>query len=357
MRVLLIGAVRDVDPVPDEPLTAMFAAVTREPSTRRISLGGLSQRDVAEYVELAAHEIASQELALDLYAETEGNPLFIAETVRLLSLEGVGLHSAGEVHLAIPQSVRDVISRRLAHLSRECQDLLLLASVLGREFTIDSLVHFGGLAENDLLDILDEAMVARVVSDVNGIPGRLRFAHVLIRDTLYDGLTTARRVQLHRGALASLEQRYGDAPGPQLAELAHHAIAGSEFDKALMYAARAGDRSLDLLAYEEAERLYLAALDSLDLVAPMDDQARCELLLSLGEARARAGESVSAREAFVQAADIAGRCGLPRHLARAATGYGGRIVWAIDGSAGRPRPRSRRPSAKRGECRRAGARA
>jgi DNA-binding SARP family transcriptional activator len=75
MHVLLLAVMRDVDPIPGEPLTAMLAEVAREPVTRRLALGGLSERDVSAYVEVAAAEIASPELASALYAETEGNPL------------------------------------------------------------------------------------------------------------------------------------------------------------------------------------------------------------------------------------------------------------------------------------------
>ena len=85
----------------------------------------------------------------------------------------------------------------------------------------------------ELLETLDEAMTARVVSDVPGSPSHLRFAHILIRDTLYDGLTTARRVRLHRQVVEALEGLYGDESGPRLAELAFHAVAGSDFDKGL----------------------------------------------------------------------------------------------------------------------------
>ena len=60
-------------------------------------------------------------------------------------------------------------------------------------------------------------MAARVVSDLPGSPGRLRFAHVLIRDTLYEGLTTARRVRLHRAAVEALEALYGEDSGSHLA--------------------------------------------------------------------------------------------------------------------------------------------
>jgi hypothetical protein len=99
-----------------------------------------------------------------------------------------------------------VIARRVAHLSGECKRVLVLASILGREFDPRVLAQVAGVTEDALLDTLDEAMEARVVSDVPGARERLRFAHVLIRDTLYEGLTTARRVRLHRQVVAALEQ-------------------------------------------------------------------------------------------------------------------------------------------------------
>ncbi|MDP9286132.1 MAG: hypothetical protein M3P41_14440, partial [Actinomycetota bacterium] len=328
--MLILGVYRDVDPIPGQPLTAMLAEVAREPVTRRILLGGLNEREVAEYVELSASEIGSPELVATLYEETEGNPLFVGETVRLLALEGLRPEPTGAA-ITIPQSVRDVIARRLTHLSQECNRVLALASVLGREFSRTALARVSAVSDDELLETLDEAMAARVVADAPAGPGRLRFAHVLIRDTLYEGLTTARRVRLHRLAVEALEALYGDEPGPHLAELAHHSIAGSDFDKGLSYAQRAGDRALALLAYEEAARLYETALDALDLSDLGDEKVRCELLLSLGEADLRAGESLAAKRAFLKAADIARRLDLPRELARAAAGYGGRIVWARAG--------------------------
>jgi DNA-binding SARP family transcriptional activator len=328
-RMLIIGAFRDVDPIPGQPLSAMLAEVAREQVTKRVSLRGLSEHDVAEYVELTASEIASPELAVELHEETEGNPLFVGETVRLLALEG--LRSGAGAKIAIPQTVRDVIARRLAHLSEECNRVLVLASVLGREFALDALARIAEVTENELLETLDEAMAARVVSDVPGAARRLRFAHVLIRDTLYEGLTTARRVRLHRLAVDALEALYSDEPGPHLAELAHHSIAGSEFERGLHYARRAGDRALALLAYEEAARLYETALEASDIASPLDESTRCELLISLGEAEIRAGDTPAAKKALLEAAGIARRLGLSHELARAAMGYGGRIVWARAG--------------------------
>ena len=295
-RMLLLGAYRDVDPLPGQALTEMLAEVAREPAADRISLDGLSEEHVAEYIELTAPELASPQLANALYEETEGNPLFLGEMVRLLSAEGLPSEPDAEIRPAIPQGVRDVIARRLTHLSEECNRVLELASVLGREFALEALARVAGVSEDELLDVLDEAMAARVISDVPGTPGHLRFAHVLIRDTIYEGLTTVRRVHTHRLVVKELEALYGEQLGPHLTELAHHAIAGSEFDEGLAYAWRAADRALNLLAYEESARLYETALGVLDVRSSTPEAEatialeRLELARSAAEAANLAGE-------------------------------------------------------------------
>jgi tetratricopeptide (TPR) repeat protein len=329
MRVLVVGACRDVDPTPSQPLTVLLGALASEPVAHRISLRGLSRDEVAEYVELAASEIASPTLASALHDETEGNPLFVGETVRLLAAES---DMRGEPAMVIPETVRDVIARRLARLSDECNRVLVLASILGREFELDGLAGVSGVSEEDLLETLDEAMVARVVSDVPGVQGRLRFGHVLIRDSLYDGLTSLRRLYLHRRALEALEGLYGPDPGPHLAELALHAVSGGELEKAIGYARSAGDRALAEYAYEEGVRQYDTALDGLRILSPDDDATRCDLLLSKGRALAQAGNTPLAKATFLEAAEIARRLGLSRELAQAAAGYGGWHMWGRTGS-------------------------
>ena len=132
--------------------------------------------------------------------------------------------------------------------------------------------------------------------------------------------------------LATLEALYGDEPGAHLAELAYHAIAGSDFDRGVRYARRAGDRALELLAYEESARLFSTALDALDVSSPEDGRTRCDLLLALGEAEVAGGEQFGSARAFSDAAEFARQLGLRRELARAAAGYGGRIVWGRTGA-------------------------
>ena len=331
MHVLLLAAMRDVDPIPGEPLTAMLAEVAREPISRRASLTGLSEDEVARYVQLAAAEIASPELTSALYSETEGNPLFVTETVRLLALEGVPPQPSGSHGLAIPQTVSDVISRRLAHLSSGCNQVLVQASVLGREFAVDVLERVCAEPEGRFLERVDEATVARVIAEVPGARGRMRFSHALVRDALYDRLGAARRARLHRRVGEALEALYAQDPGPHLAELAHHfleASAADEANKAIDYAKRAGDRAASQLAHEEAVRHYTSALHALDATGPGDADRTCELQLALGEALSRAGRSQEAKDVLRRAATLAERTGRTDRLACAAIEYGGRFAWS-----------------------------
>jgi predicted ATPase len=209
-KILVVAAYRDVDPTVREPLSAALAELAREPVTRRLVLSGLQQREVARVIERISGEVPGERLVEAIYLETEGNPFFVGEVVRLLAPQG-HLDGRDRTPLAIPPTVRDVVSRRLRHLSSECNRLLVLASVLGREFPLDLLAHLGDAAPDDLLGTLDEAVYERVLVDVPDNPYRLRFAHVLIRDTLYERLTSARRVRLppagRRGARGSGQRR------------------------------------------------------------------------------------------------------------------------------------------------------
>jgi DNA-binding SARP family transcriptional activator/tetratricopeptide (TPR) repeat protein len=322
-RLLVVGAYRDVDPTLRDALTSAVAELVREPHTAQIGLAGLTTENVAEYVELSTAIQPAPSLVEAIHAETEGNALFVSEVVHLLAAEG--RVDEADAQVRIPPGVRAVIGRRLARLSADCQALLVPAAVMGREFGLEALTELSRLGLGELMDVLNEAMTERVLDDVPGAPARVRFGHALIRDTLYDGLTAARRMQLHREVGEALEVVYARDPEPHLAELAQHFVAAAPIgvaDKAIEYAGRAGDRAAEQLAFEEAARHYEIALTLVD-----DQVVRCELLLALGDAEARAGDSPASKQAFREAAELAERGGLAEHLARAALGYGGRFAW------------------------------
>ena len=335
-RIVLVVSYRDTESGPDDPLSATVTEIRREPIARLVRLGGLNLPEVARCIELIGAETPSDELAAAIHGETEGNPLFVTELVRLLGDEQ-RLEEAARApwRASIPQGMREVIAHRLRHLSPECRRLLTEASVLGREFRLDALRAVSECPGDELLDLLDEALAARVVGDRPIGRGGLRFSHALIRDSLYGELPRRERLRLHRRAAEALETVYGRERQPHLAELAHHfleAAPNGEVDKAIAYARQAAEHAAAVLAYEEAARLYEMALDAIALNDPADEATRCELLLSLGDAQARGGDPASWKDSFAEAAEVARNLQAPEELARAALGYGGRFVWFRAGS-------------------------
>jgi tetratricopeptide (TPR) repeat protein len=333
-RLLAIVVYRDVDPSMREPLAATVAELRRKSVTRAVPLVGLAEADVASLVSLATGLEPATYLVAALHRATDGNPLFVGEAVRLLTSEEAleSITDAESWRRMVPESVRAVIRRRLRHLSDNCRLVLALASVLGREFDLAELERVSDVSGEQLLEVLDEAAQERVITDLPGQPGRMRFAHVLIRDTMYDELTPGRRVQLHRRVGDALEELYADNLEPHLAELAHHFYESARpavADKALAYGRRAAERSLRLLAYEEGARLFLVSLRILDRMELPDEALRCELLLSLGDAYARGGDAARSKHTYGEAARLADALHVPDQLARAALGYGGRISWEV----------------------------
>src|SRR4051812_10947436 len=324
-RLLVICSYRTVDPVPRDPLSPALAALVREPQADHLMLAGLSEQEVEQYLELAREVEPSQRVVRAIHAETDGNPLFVTEIVRLLADEREMAES--DTPLRIPDGLRAVIGQRVGRLSEPCRNLLTAASVLGREFGLDVVGRLSRLERDELLEVLDEAMRECLVGEVPGSPGRLRFGHALIRDTLYDQLTPARRMQLHQRAAENLEVLYAADREPHLAELAHHffaAAAAGNGGKAADYTRRAAERAAFQLAYEEAVRLYELAMQ-----VAQDGVARCNLLLALGDAQGRAGRTPDAKQSLRAAAELAAELQMPDELARAALGYGGRIMWDI----------------------------
>ncbi|HEV2130646.1 MAG TPA: AAA family ATPase, partial [Longimicrobiaceae bacterium] len=310
-RLLVLGSYREAEVNREHPLTQALAELAREPCFERVPLRGFNEEDVTRCMTLLSGREPPPSLAAVVFQETEGNPFFITQIVRLLAAEGLleRPEEGAAWHLTIPQSVREVIGRRLDQLSAACNRLLTTAAVIGREFSLGALERASPLGGARLLELLAEAEAARVVTDVPGALGRFRFAHALMRETLYEDLTPSLRVQLHRRVGEGLEALYEANPEPYLAELAHHfyrAAPGGDRAKAINYAVLAAERATRLLAYEEAVRHYEMALQLLELGVG-DEEGRCDLLLARGEAQNRAGAREQAQEAFRQAASIARR--------------------------------------------------
>jgi DNA-binding SARP family transcriptional activator len=325
-QILIVGCCRENEI--SRGLAATLAELMREPATRRITLRGLRPSETSRLLEATMGRAPADELAAQVQTETEGNPFFATEVGRLLGSEDSGGNANATV--PIPETVMEAVARRLERRSAPCREALTLASVIGREFDPAVVEAVSGAREDEVYDALEEAASARLLTALPNAPGRLRFAHILVRDALYEGIPAPRRVRLHGAIGAALERLYSENPEPHLAEVARHFLAGGTpvRHKAIEYAQRAGDRAASQLAHEEAVRHYKAALDVLDATGSGDADRANELLLSLGEALSRAGRGQDAREVLRRAATLAEQTGRTDRLARAALEYGGRFAWS-----------------------------
>ena len=322
-RILVIGTYRDVTLGRHHPLATTLADLHRHVVTQRVVLRGLSVDDVDRYIEIALGRSPLASLVEAVHRETEGNPFFVSEVVRLLAAEGrLDEPNRARWSMTIPQSVREVIGRRLELLSTRCNKVLALAAVVGREFALEVLERVADQPLDDVLDALDEAVGAQLVEET-GRPGHYRFSHALIRETLYDEVARSRRALVHRRIGVALEAIYAGR-APPLAELAHHfskAVSGGDVDKAVEYASRAASQADGALAYEEAARLFGLALQDLELTPTPEPVRRGELLMAMGGAHKRASQVDQARDAFRDAAAIARAAGDAELLGRAALGF------------------------------------
>ena len=323
LRVLVVGTYRDVELGRQHPLEQTLAELARNRLSERVVLRGLTADDVARFIELSAGRTAPPALADAVYRETEGNPFFVHEVVRLLQTDGrlEDLANVSTWSVEIPQGVRQVIGRRLDALSDDTNRLLTVGSVIGRDFDLAVLSRVAEVSEDKALERLEEAEDARIVGEVEGRPGAYRFSHALVRETLYEELRTTRRVRLHRQVAEVLEALHGEADQSQLAALAYHfceAASGGDVDRAIDYAVRAAERSLELLAFEEAANHFDRALTALEAHDAPDELQRCRLLIRLGRAHRAAGAREEGRDALRRAMQAARQLKDPELFARAA---------------------------------------
>ncbi len=324
--VLVVCAHRDAE-VRSAPAVAEALAQAARDGVA-VPLAGLPERDVARFVETRSGVRASPTMVSALHRQTGGNPFFLDEVVRLLVAEGrlTPRGIAAAERLGVPVRIHDTIDRRLAPLSPPCRTLLELAAVIGHDCGLAQLAAFAQVTPAALLDQLEEALGAGIVTVISGPGARLRFLHALFREALYDALGDARRVALHAEVGRMLEQQ----ANPPAAELAYHfleaARGGADVALAVEHARRAAADANARLAYEDAARLYERSLQVLDLDLPVDPALRSELLVDLGDARQRTGDVEAARETFADVLAIARRLDGPRRgplIARAVLGIAG----------------------------------
>jgi tetratricopeptide (TPR) repeat protein len=320
-RLLIVGTYRDVEVDRSHPLSAALAELRRVSTYSRILLRGLNADEVRRMLESITRENVPWGLAEAVHRQTEGNPLFVQEVVRYLVEEGLIARKEGgwrptrdtPLEMSIPEGLRDVIGKRLSLLSPECNQLLSVASVIGREFALETLKAVAGINEDIFVNALKEAVRLSVLEERSHRGAiRYRFTHAFFRQTLYEEMIAPQRLKLHRQVARSLETLYArhlEGHAAELAEHFSHSTDPADLAKAVSYAEIAARRATDVYAYGEAVRLLEQALKVQEVLDPEDKTRRCDLLLALGDALVLAGEhqrvvSTEASQAFALAEAI-----------------------------------------------------
>ncbi len=331
LQLLILGTYRDTELSPTHPLTETLGALRREPGVGRISLKGLDDDEVVQYLEAAAgHDLSKEglELAHAVYGETDGNPFFVSEMLRHLTESGAvykddaGRWAATTEGLTLPNSVKEVVATRVGRLGEQSTRVLSVAAVIGRDFELAHLSRVTNRNEDELLDLLDAAADAAVVREVPEVPGRYSFSHALVQHTLYRELGATRRARVHRQVAEALEDLCGDHPEARVGELAHHWFHATQLvdtNKAISYSRQAGESALAALAPADAVRYFLQAIQLLDQLLGSDPALAVDLRLDLGTAQRQAGIPAF-RETFLDAAHRAQALGDSDRLVKAALG-------------------------------------
>jgi len=317
------------------PLAEMLITLRRERAITRLVLHGLKITHVKALVNSIVGPNAPSQLSQVVMDSTDGNPFFATEILQHLKETGAIAKVSGVMgrtieieELGLSEGIKEVIGQRLSRLSEACNRLLSIAAVIGREFDATLLAAIAELQGSELFDAIEDATRAQLVSESQEVSGRFEFMHALIRETLYNELSSPRRVRLHRRVADAIERLTQNMRNPPLAELAYHfaqAASADAVDKAVDYATRAGDRAADGLAHEQAARLFDLALHSLEFspTGPESELRRVDLYTRRASSFGALGQwalEVRELEAALHHLDqqqIERRCELMLALARA----------------------------------------
>ncbi|MFG2038052.1 ATP-binding protein [Dactylosporangium sp. NPDC048998] len=327
--ILTLATLRPEAADADPALRETLALLANERGAERLRLAALTEDDIAEFTNrprAVAHALAER---------TGGNPFYLKELLRLLESEypdGWG-DAQAVAETGVPESVRDVITRRLSRLPERTRRLLETAAVIGRD--VDLLLLEAATEDREsgghelVMATLEPAVAAGVLLELPD-GWDYRFSHALVRDAVYGGLSRLQRARLHRRVGEALESFDRPDDPNLLGRLVHHFTMAARLgvaDRAVRYATRAAELAMAQLAYDEAVRYLEAALGALDPTGAGAAERRCRLLVQLGVARRAAGDVAGTRAVLDEALTLAQQLGDDGLAMDAATLFGGVTLW------------------------------
>lgn len=315
-RLLVVGSARDGGGT----LADGLAELVPQPGVELVPLAPLTVAGVAAYLSAAAGQVVDPAVVALVHERSGGNPLYVRTLARVLGpdlLDSAPTPGQLARRLLGSTEVRHLVAAVLRPLDEPVRQLLRVAGVLGEEVQPELLGAVAELPGAQVEAHLDAAGAAGLLTAVPDAPGRLRFAHALVRDGVLAELAEADRRRWHARAAAVLEQRAAEQPD-LAGQVAFHGLRGAagpeQLQAAVRWARSAAGRAAPY-APEEAARLLAAALPA---AAGIDLAQHAELLVELAAAEYRAGWMTTSLEHSRQAAEVAELTDRPDLLAAAA---------------------------------------
>ena len=275
-RVMICGAYRQEDLEMREgeviPLLETLRRMGRENLFETISLQRLSKDDTREMLSsLIGVSKVPEDFVVLIQNETKGNPFFIEGVVKSLLDEGIIKPEEGawkttiEVsRISIPNTIKDIILRRIDRLNRDEREVVKYASIIGEDFTLKLLKNVMDIPEDSLIKILDDLIRAKLIfEDFKGKEEKYTFSHPKIYEVVIEEMSQSQTQLLHRKVGNVLEEMFLEDIRPILYDLAYHFNQGNEPEKTVYYGIEAGERALRSYATDQAFDFYNMALESL----------------------------------------------------------------------------------------------
>jgi class 3 adenylate cyclase/DNA-binding winged helix-turn-helix (wHTH) protein/tetratricopeptide (TPR) repeat protein len=206
-----------------------------------------------------------------LLERSEGNPFFLEESIRSLVETQVLSGERGAYHLAkplaslqVPATVQAILAARIDRLPQAEKQLLQSAAVIGREISFPLLQALAEMSEDDLRRGLAHLQKAEFLVETRLYPElAYAFTHALTHDVAYESLLHRQRRVLHARIVTAIERLWADRLATQVEQLAHHAVRGELWEKALGYCHQAGIKATTRSAHREAVGCFEHALSAL----------------------------------------------------------------------------------------------
>jgi tetratricopeptide (TPR) repeat protein len=202
---------------------------------------------------------------------TEGNPLFLEESVRTLVETGALAGERGAYrltrpieNLTIPATVQAILAARIDRLPPEDKRLLQASAVIGIDVPMPLLLAIAETPEDEVRAGLARLQTAEFVYETRLFPDlEYTFKHALTHEMAYSTLLAERRRALHAGVVEAIEVAFADRLAEHVEQLAHHSFRGEVWTKALRYMRQAGQKAASRSAHREAVAFFDQALAAL----------------------------------------------------------------------------------------------